>query len=61
MSASLVGSEMCIRDRRDAGRPPQRPFGALSGCPAAPRWAPYYGREHSDSCLLYTSDAADDM
>eukprot|EP00969_Alexandrium_andersonii_P273862 12104556-Alexandrium_andersonii.AAC.1 len=60
MSASLVGSEMCIRDRF-RGRPPVlaaprhtrrrarlvRQGRSVVGCPAA--------------CLLYTSDAADDM
>eukprot|EP00969_Alexandrium_andersonii_P159987 7069138-Alexandrium_andersonii.AAC.1 len=60
MSASLVGSEMCIRDRslwawrrcvrrREPGgggrANPERP--TAPGCPSA--------------CLLYTSDAADDM
>eukprot|EP00969_Alexandrium_andersonii_P323401 14288546-Alexandrium_andersonii.AAC.1 len=60
MSASLVGSEMCIRDR----------------CPASPclhaleagarRPAQRFGQSHRQSggphsCLLYTSDAADDM
>eukprot|EP00969_Alexandrium_andersonii_P046995 2061791-Alexandrium_andersonii.AAC.1 len=60
MSASLVGSEMCIRDscracgearnwacrgkRRQRQRPQEDP------APAQPR-----------VCLLYTSDAADDM
>eukprot|EP00969_Alexandrium_andersonii_P301416 13324740-Alexandrium_andersonii.AAC.1 len=60
MSASLVGSEMCIRDRSSlaawlaqsrGGRPGAGAFspapGATAGC-ACP-------------CLLYTSDAADDM
>eukprot|EP00969_Alexandrium_andersonii_P114249 5050395-Alexandrium_andersonii.AAC.1 len=61
MSASLVGSEMCIRDRgvRQATCPwPRCPrvcaiafrkglVGALLGPPK--------------DCLLYTSDAADDM
>eukprot|EP00969_Alexandrium_andersonii_P151851 6714737-Alexandrium_andersonii.AAC.1 len=61
MSASLVGSEMCIRDRLQAdprvacrslprvavaGRPTD-----LAGFAAVLRGA----------CLLYTSDAADDM
>eukprot|EP00969_Alexandrium_andersonii_P237047 10463468-Alexandrium_andersonii.AAC.1 len=60
MSASLVGSEMCIRDspgppekhlRR--ARQPAVVFGVLSClelCRSG-RWG----------CLLYTSDAADDM
>eukprot|EP00969_Alexandrium_andersonii_P040536 1777236-Alexandrium_andersonii.AAC.1 len=61
MSASLVGSEMCIRDsariraRATAGGTHQRvPIvcGSLRRC----GWlAPVC------SCLLYTSDAADDM
>eukprot|EP00969_Alexandrium_andersonii_P327420 14468000-Alexandrium_andersonii.AAC.1 len=60
MSASLVGSEMCIRDRNRrlsiAGFGPStaRPSYSLSSLPTgtpATRW----------TCLLYTSDAADDM
>eukprot|EP00969_Alexandrium_andersonii_P292583 12931748-Alexandrium_andersonii.AAC.1 len=60
MSASLVGSEMCIRDRaswgfdrpEDGGRVIRilgaaRPYVVVSSPPCA--------------CLLYTSDAADDM
>eukprot|EP00969_Alexandrium_andersonii_P087662 3867446-Alexandrium_andersonii.AAC.1 len=60
MSASLVGSEMCIRDR-----PP--PAGRPLGLPCGLRWrapallpAPF-GHGQPFSCLLYTSDAADDM
>eukprot|EP00969_Alexandrium_andersonii_P208381 9203799-Alexandrium_andersonii.AAC.1 len=60
MSASLVGSEMCIRDRLTTGTPPAR-----GSCvdPAGPSEA---GRDEAlgsrpCSCLLYTSDAADDM
>eukprot|EP00969_Alexandrium_andersonii_P123207 5445294-Alexandrium_andersonii.AAC.1 len=60
MSASLVGSEMCIRDRVSSqrGRAPrtERAGGVghqvLLG-PKRKRWARL--------CLLYTSDAADDM
>eukprot|EP00969_Alexandrium_andersonii_P199163 8794577-Alexandrium_andersonii.AAC.1 len=60
MSASLVGSEMCIRDRcrsrsrrprPRASRPP-RPRASSHPWPCGPRLWP---------CLLYTSDAADDM
>eukprot|EP00969_Alexandrium_andersonii_P329600 14565424-Alexandrium_andersonii.AAC.1 len=61
MSASLVGSEMCIRDSAfpapEQARPPQ---GKRAGHAALPRerhpppW-------RSSGCLLYTSDAADDM
>eukprot|EP00975_Prorocentrum_lima_P043441 9120376-Prorocentrum_lima.AAC.1 len=60
MTSSLVGSEMCIRDR---------------GCPARPRILGPAGHHHRSqhaswsqsqlvevgTCLLYTSDAADDM
>eukprot|EP00969_Alexandrium_andersonii_P277228 12254270-Alexandrium_andersonii.AAC.1 len=61
MSASLVGSEMCIRDRSSAPPSPMRRPGALRvarwslACPPGRRlpWTP--------PCLLYTSDAADDM
>eukprot|EP00969_Alexandrium_andersonii_P218910 9668868-Alexandrium_andersonii.AAC.1 len=60
MSASLVGSEMCIRDRckllRSAAsgscdlfeRSSKPVSGSLEGAPGS-------------FCLLYTSDAADDM
>eukprot|EP00969_Alexandrium_andersonii_P011604 505165-Alexandrium_andersonii.AAC.1 len=60
MSASLVGSEMCIRDRS-----PRRPPGKVPGG----RWGDARPRRPPGSppatlggrCLLYTSDAADDM
>eukprot|EP00969_Alexandrium_andersonii_P228353 10084772-Alexandrium_andersonii.AAC.1 len=60
MSASLVGSEMCIRDRREAlrggsGRRP--PGGASQGCAGNCPGLP----DRPGRCLLYTSDAADDM
>eukprot|EP00969_Alexandrium_andersonii_P322862 14265378-Alexandrium_andersonii.AAC.1 len=61
MSASLVGSEMCIRD---SARPDPWPLACPNGhrrasrCPARPSGMP----PHSErACLLYTSDAADDM
>eukprot|EP00969_Alexandrium_andersonii_P031782 1389280-Alexandrium_andersonii.AAC.1 len=61
MSASLVGSEMCIRDR-----------GPRSGPTSMPQWTPPmpWGPGSAErlevsilprTCLLYTSDAADDM
>eukprot|EP00969_Alexandrium_andersonii_P300621 13290537-Alexandrium_andersonii.AAC.1 len=61
MSASLVGSEMCIRDRRW-----RRHLGVSGGAAAA---APLVRAEKCSKhcgarlrvCLLYTSDAADDM
>eukprot|EP00969_Alexandrium_andersonii_P312862 13823620-Alexandrium_andersonii.AAC.1 len=61
MSASLVGSEMCIRDSPYcqlnfiALIPPGTvPVPCSKECPPA-LW------ELSRPCLLYTSDAADDM
>eukprot|EP00969_Alexandrium_andersonii_P138236 6113313-Alexandrium_andersonii.AAC.1 len=61
MSASLVGSEMCIRDSstlgQAAGAAAQTGLGdvpALSRSPPAALSA-------LSACLLYTSDAADDM
>eukprot|EP00969_Alexandrium_andersonii_P017527 766726-Alexandrium_andersonii.AAC.1 len=57
MSASLVGSEMCIRDRSAAYEQPDTPI--YLGVHTTPRAralradAPLPG-----SCLLYTSDAA---
>eukprot|EP00969_Alexandrium_andersonii_P280238 12389191-Alexandrium_andersonii.AAC.1 len=61
MSASLVGSEMCIRDSPSGG--------ALPAAAAAPAAAPPATCVASAAalaglcrgCLLYTSDAADDM
>eukprot|EP00969_Alexandrium_andersonii_P026806 1169294-Alexandrium_andersonii.AAC.1 len=60
MSASLVGSEMCIRDRASTlthrrGSARHRGWSSPSASRRPPR--PRGAR----SCLLYTSDAADDM
>eukprot|EP00969_Alexandrium_andersonii_P082367 3630233-Alexandrium_andersonii.AAC.1 len=60
MSASLVGSEMCIRDRfcpalSGCVRPCPAVSGSVRLCPALS------GSGRLCSCLLYTSDAADDM
>eukprot|EP00969_Alexandrium_andersonii_P235321 10389820-Alexandrium_andersonii.AAC.1 len=61
MSASLVGSEMCIRDR---GKPrserPEREVREPVVLLAPPR-AVTPANGGWGSCLLYTSDAADDM
>eukprot|EP00969_Alexandrium_andersonii_P030808 1344503-Alexandrium_andersonii.AAC.1 len=61
MSASLVGSEMCIRDRTSS--PASR---TSAPSPAAPKCAPPLAGVTASggtgrTCLLYTSDAADDM
>eukprot|EP00969_Alexandrium_andersonii_P140653 6221178-Alexandrium_andersonii.AAC.1 len=60
MSASLVGSEMCIRDRPKAVWRPGRETLLIQPIPRMRAllspWTCGAGR-----CLLYTSDAADDM
>eukprot|EP00969_Alexandrium_andersonii_P323765 14305597-Alexandrium_andersonii.AAC.1 len=60
MSASLVGSEMCIRDRCPSVA------AATSSAAEAATAEPRAGRTSAANppgrgCLLYTSDAADDM
>eukprot|EP00969_Alexandrium_andersonii_P012351 538516-Alexandrium_andersonii.AAC.1 len=60
MSASLVGSEMCIRDSQNSA-PRQGP--KMRGLSAADAPTSNF-RDHEKQippCLLYTSDAADDM
>eukprot|EP00969_Alexandrium_andersonii_P170392 7533895-Alexandrium_andersonii.AAC.1 len=60
MSASLVGSEMCIRDSRGDthhGRARTRWLARLR-CKGG---RPGRGTARPSLCLLYTSDAADDM
>eukprot|EP00969_Alexandrium_andersonii_P209236 9240183-Alexandrium_andersonii.AAC.1 len=60
MSASLVGSEMCIRDRLERRGRAEIKTSWVAGA----RW---WGRVvrwccgWAVGCLLYTSDAADDM
>eukprot|EP00969_Alexandrium_andersonii_P163589 7231045-Alexandrium_andersonii.AAC.1 len=60
MSASLVGSEMCIRDRNSYYAAPTTAIAM-----AVVVIARVVGVGHLDmlpsACLLYTSDAADDM
>eukprot|EP00975_Prorocentrum_lima_P001236 266021-Prorocentrum_lima.AAC.1 len=60
MTSSLVGSEMCIRDSAATGQWWYSPYARdhpdhapPPGTPPVPPQAP--------GCLLYTSDAADDM
>eukprot|EP00975_Prorocentrum_lima_P016399 3476173-Prorocentrum_lima.AAC.1 len=60
MTSSLVGSEMCIRDR-PSGRPYPR-VGRRCACTVPSRdGGGEVGRQKKRNCLLYTSDAADDM
>eukprot|EP00969_Alexandrium_andersonii_P105279 4645351-Alexandrium_andersonii.AAC.1 len=60
MSASLVGSEMCIRDSCTCA-----PCWATDGAPSGGGWAAIAEAAACSvcarACLLYTSDAADDM
>eukprot|EP00975_Prorocentrum_lima_P018493 3894472-Prorocentrum_lima.AAC.1 len=60
MTSSLVGSEMCIRDR---SRSPGRCRVLYNDCklPAGPVPVPGCHESFNSFCLLYTSDAADDM
>eukprot|EP00969_Alexandrium_andersonii_P308896 13651638-Alexandrium_andersonii.AAC.1 len=61
MSASLVGSEMCIRDRprlRGRCRRPARRWRLREAATVARTSTSVWTRS---CCLLYTSDAADDM
>eukprot|EP00975_Prorocentrum_lima_P041756 8774723-Prorocentrum_lima.AAC.1 len=60
MTSSLVGSEMCIRDRHDAANCHWRGHAHARRPMARPIT---YGLERTRDlvCLLYTSDAADDM
>eukprot|EP00969_Alexandrium_andersonii_P260494 11516710-Alexandrium_andersonii.AAC.1 len=60
MSASLVGSEMCIRDSQSTPRGPR----AVQNSMADRRRPSRRGGANQNRrrlCLLYTSDAADDM
>eukprot|EP00969_Alexandrium_andersonii_P181767 8032983-Alexandrium_andersonii.AAC.1 len=61
MSASLVGSEMCIRDSPRSA-PPARQRRVFWGAVASPGEGRGGSRgAAATTCLLYTSDAADDM
>eukprot|EP00969_Alexandrium_andersonii_P224257 9903731-Alexandrium_andersonii.AAC.1 len=60
MSASLVGSEMCIRDRARRSVPSRSVQHGREG--RAARGLRHPGTPAGGkTCLLYTSDAADDM
>eukprot|EP00969_Alexandrium_andersonii_P240861 10632911-Alexandrium_andersonii.AAC.1 len=60
MSASLVGSEMCIRDRVNNTRTTGEQHLARRKPPKGQR-KPRNFEMQGLGCLLYTSDAADDM
>eukprot|EP00969_Alexandrium_andersonii_P290647 12846349-Alexandrium_andersonii.AAC.1 len=60
MSASLVGSEMCIRDRFGNWRVLDHKRGSRDEMLGFERVETKKGAKQA-ICLLYTSDAADDM
>eukprot|EP00969_Alexandrium_andersonii_P083633 3689305-Alexandrium_andersonii.AAC.1 len=60
MSASLVGSEMCIRDSLDEVNEAARALQTAVN-EASPRSPSLHLYVQQHICLLYTSDAADDM
>eukprot|EP00969_Alexandrium_andersonii_P015747 688475-Alexandrium_andersonii.AAC.1 len=61
MSASLVGSEMCIRDRFCEGEAGDGRHGIQKGRKRIAVWVVVCSFLSTRACLLYTSDAADDM
>eukprot|EP00975_Prorocentrum_lima_P024669 5184684-Prorocentrum_lima.AAC.1 len=61
MTSSLVGSEMCIRDS-PIGTTPLTPMEVSTPIdPDAASDTLLRAQEYFYTCLLYTSDAADDM
>eukprot|EP00969_Alexandrium_andersonii_P063114 2778801-Alexandrium_andersonii.AAC.1 len=61
MSASLVGSEMCIRDSVGPTRWSRLPEAATPSCTSSTIETDPRPARQGRGCLLYTSDAADDM
>eukprot|EP00969_Alexandrium_andersonii_P321191 14192698-Alexandrium_andersonii.AAC.1 len=61
MSASLVGSEMCIRDSLGQITHDPTPLLLRSGLRVIRGAEEQEGCIRDGGCLLYTSDAADDM
>eukprot|EP00969_Alexandrium_andersonii_P340481 15049379-Alexandrium_andersonii.AAC.1 len=61
MSASLVGSEMCIRDRSNPDHRTAAEDFMQFLTPQSYLQLAMMADAAAESCLLYTSDAADDM
>eukprot|EP00969_Alexandrium_andersonii_P016989 744148-Alexandrium_andersonii.AAC.1 len=61
MSASLVGSEMCIRDSSFSSLRRLAPDASVATVAPDCRARAGASMAMLSSCLLYTSDAADDM
>eukprot|EP00975_Prorocentrum_lima_P013979 2970288-Prorocentrum_lima.AAC.1 len=60
MTSSLVGSEMCIRDSKRIGAAFTTPMEPMGFYPEN-QYAKAFVAGNIRGCLLYTSDAADDM
>eukprot|EP00969_Alexandrium_andersonii_P146172 6464984-Alexandrium_andersonii.AAC.1 len=61
MSASLVGSEMCIRDSCNDWSLASAATRSAKPAPSHCSHLSHQCQSRSSSCRLYTSDAADDM
>ena len=61
MLRSLVGSEMCIRDSPDRAAANMQPERFQPLPPARPPKIDAAEQREQTNCLLYTSDAADDL
>ena len=61
MLRSLVGSEMCIRDRHQVDPAAGQQEIGIAEHVGAEEIVPAYTGEERANCLLYTSDAADDL
>ena len=61
MLRSLVGSEMCIRDRLKTHKKIKRGYIGVQIVPLTEEYAKELGLSSNEGCLLYTSDAADDL
>eukprot|EP00975_Prorocentrum_lima_P023557 4955669-Prorocentrum_lima.AAC.1 len=59
MTSSLVGSEMCIRDSHSTALEQPQGTPCLSKMKDTKSWCEPHAQKKG--CLLYTSDAADDM
>eukprot|EP00975_Prorocentrum_lima_P057206 11999164-Prorocentrum_lima.AAC.1 len=61
MTSSLVGSEMCIRDRLMEDQDGEIPCHDADEAGLYGGFSDVQAEEDLPPCLLYTSDAADDM
>eukprot|EP00975_Prorocentrum_lima_P047610 9951351-Prorocentrum_lima.AAC.1 len=61
MTSSLVGSEMCIRDSRRPTTPCHGRLDGIRGGSHGLKRTSQLATLWVRTCLLYTSDAADDM